>query len=166
MISLLGHCRTNDCIEVYFTGSILNYDADAFTCVSGIVVDRDSGDHVLAHELGHALGLHDIYHHLPGVDSIGRKAMFRLKERRNVVEVGYFSSRVKDWGYEHGRGFYEQCDVLASVIDKLLMHGLYADGAGDIPDGCVHGLSKAHNKGFQNVGAGDIKKENWSVFSK
>ena len=111
-----------------------------------------------AHELGHYLGLKDIYYAKVGVHD-GKPANIRLRIRNDPVSHESFRTETGDWGHETGRGFYASGDTLASIIGHLLMHGVVnqeQNDVGDIPDNQVYGISKDDKKGFQNVGASNF----------
>ena len=97
----------------------------------------------------------DIYYTKVG-EYDGKPVNIRLGIRNNPVSFETFRPRTGDWGDETGRGFYERDDTLASIIGRLLMHGVKKqkqNDVGDIPDSQVYGISKDNQKGFQNVGA-------------
>ena len=146
-------------VSMYFLGVIRLSDAAAFKCRSNVVIGRAASQESLAHELGHVLGLKDIYYEVIGEHN-GRPARLRLGIGGNPVSLETFKPRTDDWGDETGRGFYERSDTIASIIKRLLMHGVVeedkAHGVGDIPDGPVYGLSADIQKGLQNVGATNI----------
>ena len=142
-------------VTMYFVGAITNLDAVGFQSRSNIVVGKESPEWGLAHELGHYLGLKDIYYIKVG-EYDGKPANIRLGIRNNPVSLETFRPRTGDWGEETGRGFYERDDTIASIIGQLLMHGIKKqkqNDVGDIPDSQVYGISKDNQKGFQNVGA-------------
>ena len=141
---------------MYFVGAITNSSAVGFRSGSNVVVGKESPKGGLAHELGHYLGLRDIYYAKVGKYN-GEPAYIRLRIRNDPVSFETFKPGTGDWGDETGRGFYECNDTLASVIDRLLMHGIkkQIDG-GDIPDDQIYGISKDDQKGFQNVGASNF----------
>ena len=143
-------------VTMYFVGAITNSNAVGFRSGSNVVIGKESPKEGLAHELGHYLGLKDIYYVKVGKYN-GESACIRLRIRNDPVSFETFKSRTGDWGDETGRGFYERNDTVASVIDRLLMHGVkkQTDG-GDIPDDQVYGISKDDQKGFQNVGASNF----------
>jgi len=168
--SLLNNYRANDCVEVYFTGSLRNPKMNAVTCPLGVIISKIHTQHTLAHELGHALGLKDILRRLE-VDDGGQIITFNLGIGGNVVDRIIFADVGHDWGQEVGRGFYARSDTIASVIDKLLMCGAEDTDSeevfyGDIPQGQVYGLSKYLEKDYQKVGASDIETSNRKVYSK
>ena len=141
---------------MYFVGAITNSNAVGFRSGSNIVIGKESPKAGLAHELGHFLGLKDIYYVKVGVYN-GELALIRLNIRNDPVSFETFRPGTGDWGDETGRGFYERDDTLASVIDRLLMHGIKKlTDVGDIPDNQVYGISKDDQRGFQNVGASNF----------
>ena len=120
----------------------------------------------MADTTGEMLGLTDIYHERKGHDAQGREVMFRLSERGDAVKSIYFPSYPWDWGDETGRGFYGRGDTLAATIERLLMHGRASEWPGDLPDGRVFGMSRSFTKGHLKVGAAEIEKRDWKVYSK
>ena len=111
---------------------------------------------VLAHELGHNLGLEDIYS--------------RKKYRPDVLMPGWndhayveiFSDLREDWGDESGRAFYEVSDTHGELIDQLLMNGFNDFDGRDIPSGNVSGYSpqpaNSFDKPLRRVGANVIRE--------
>ena len=166
MLSLLDNYKANDCVEVYYIGEILNLDAAAAWLETGIVVSKSSNRFTLAHELGHALGLKDIYYRVQVENSYGHIVDRWLPSRDEIVIPNYFRSWPYDWGDETGRGFYGHSDTLAVTIDRLLMNGYNRQWTGDIPDGRLLGLANDADVDFQKVGVREIKKKDSEVFSK
>ena len=166
MLSFLDNYKTNDCVEVYYIGQILNLDAAAAWLETGIVVSKSSNRFTLAHEFGHALGLKDIYYRVQVENSYGHIVDRWLPSRDKIVIPNYFRSWPYDWGDETGRGFYGRSDTLATTIDRLLMNGYDRQWTGDIPDGRLLGLAKNADVDFQKVGVREIKKKDSEVFSK
>lgn len=154
--ALFNEYETAEGVTMYFVGAITNSNAVGFRSGSNIVIGKESPKAGLAHELGHFLGLKDIYYVKVGVYN-GEPALIRLNIRNDPVSFETFRPGTGDWGDETGRGFYERDDTLASVIDRLLMHGIKKlTDVGDIPDNQVYGISKDDQKGFQNVGASNF----------
>ena len=154
--ALFNEYEAAEGVTMYFVGAITNSNAVGFRSGSNIVIGKESPKAGLAHELGHFLGLKDIYYVKVGVYN-GEPALIRLNIRNDPVSFETFRPGTGDWGDETGRGFYERDDTLASVIDRLLMHGIKKlTDVGDIPDNQVYGISKDDQKGFQNVGASNF----------
>ena len=154
--ALFNEYEAAEGVTMYFVGAITNSNAVVFRSGSNIVIGKESPKAGLAHELGHFLGLKDIYYVKVGVYN-GEPALIRLNIRNDPVSFETFRPGTGDWGDETGRGFYERDDTLASVIDRLLMHGIKKlTDVGDIPDNQVYGISKDDQKGFQNVGASNF----------
>ena len=110
-------------LDVYFVESITER-TDAFCGRSGIVVSRNYSDTTLAHEIGHACGLSDIY------DSYSRETDLVVTGMPQKV---YFTH---DWGW------YPENVTQAQLVQRLLMYG-YNTGSthkGDISRGDVYGL--------------------------
>ena len=88
-------------VTMYFVGAIINLDAVGFQSRSNIVVGKESPEWGLAHELGHYLGLKDIYYAKVG-EYDGKPANIRLGIRNNPVSLETFRPRTGDWGEETG----------------------------------------------------------------
>ena len=109
---------------------------------------------VVPHELGHAMGLKDIYN--------------KRKRRRSdllpcgglPLSGGVFFDGVHDWGGDVGRGFYESGDTLSLTIDRFLMNGFDCGGC-DIPYSSVEGYSSTSRNVFDTsmvpIGSADIR---------
>ena len=117
LCSLTNH---TDGLEVYFVESITG-EADAFCGSSGIVVGRNFTDTTLAHEIGHACGLCDIYDFADGMSVTG------------MPQKAYFTH---DWGW------YPENVTQAQIVRRLLMYGYNTDSThkGDISRGDVYGV--------------------------
>ena len=153
--ALFSEYEAAEGVTMYFVGTITNSSDVGFRSGSNVVIGKESPPKGLAHELGHYLGLKDIYYAKVGVHD-GKPANIRLRIRNDPVSHESFRTETGDWGHETGRGFYASGDTLASIIGHLLMHGVVnqeQNDVGDIPDNQVYGISKDDKKGFQNVGA-------------
>ena len=153
--ALFSEYKAADGATMYFVGAITNSSSVGFRSGANVVIGKESPQKGLAHELGHYLGLKDIYYAKVGMHD-GKPANIRLRIRNYPVSHESFRTETGDWGHETGRGFYASGDTLASIIRHLLMHGVInqeQNDVGDIPDNQVHGISKDDKKGFQNVGA-------------
>ena len=167
---LLNHYSSNDCIELYFLGEILDSDAVAMWCDGyGIVVGRDFNDLSVAHELGHALGLDDCFPLYQ--KKVGERYVVTYMHCYNrLVDSGTFLVGSKDWGCETGRGYYDNHDSHRVILEQLLMYGYGEKWHVDIPDSKVLSLRKETTNSFDtvysDVGASGIKKSNPEVFSR
>ena len=120
-------------LDVYFVESITER-TDAFCGRSGIVVSRNYSDTTLAHEIGHACGLSDIY------DSYSRETDLVVT---GMPQKAYFTH---DWGW------YPENVTQAQLVQRLLMYG-YNTGSthkGDISRGDVYGLWYQYVSGTTN----------------
>ena len=163
-ITLMNSYTNHDCVELYFVGMITNNNAAAFRSVPGIAVSQLATSHVVAHEIGHALGLSDCYNYSE-VNANTTKDFSKID-----ISVACFASRMRDWGSALGRGFYAKSDKYALVQQSFLMYGRDGKTSVDIPDGAVLSIS---NKAMSvssayhvPVGASAIKQNNSEVYSQ
>jgi len=168
--SLLDSYSAGDCIEVYFLGKFHGTKALALWTEYGIAITKESPSCVLAHELGHALGLQDCYCDKPSDDG-GPSIM--LSNAGSTVASDMFANVAVDWCAGSGRGFAESTDTRRFAIKTLLMHGCSARWSSlgyDIPCGAVKGLHNGSGNGddsdFVNVGAEQVKPVNTEVYSR
>ena len=156
--ALLNTIRTtNDCIHVVYVHKITHGTEQAFSVADyrSIVMGEKGTSLVLAHEIGHNLGLDDIY-------SLRKDNPQRLMIGWNdhaYQEI--FEDNELDWGREGGRAFYEKNDTHGALIDMLLMNGFNDFGGVDIPSSKVHGYSEKPRNSFDKpaikVGADTIR---------
>ena len=154
---LLGLTTSNDCIRTIWIGNITDGRSGAFSmraCQTSIFSSRGS-TRVLAHELGHLLGLSDIY------DSYHGK--YEMAGHSSVVGGGCFSDGTHDWGEESKRGFYRVVDTQGNMVRSILMCGYDNKSlldAVDLPSGAVLGLPKTAQSqvstSLVNVGVNSI----------
>ena len=163
-VALMNTYTNHDCIELYFVGKITNSKAAAFKSVWGIAVSQLATQHVVAHEIGHALGLSDCYNYSE-VNSNTTKDFSKID-----ISGACFASMARDWGSALGRGFYAKSDKYAVVQQSFLMYGMDGFASVDIPDGAVLSIS---NKAMSvssachvPVGASAIKQNNSEVYSQ
>ncbi len=161
---LLNNYTSHDCVELYFLGKIVNKKTAAFSCRWGIVVSQQATSHVVAHEIGHALGLRDCYNYSEA-NSNTTKDFSKID-----ISGACFASMTRDWGSALGRGFYAKSDKYALVQQSFLMYGMDGFASVDIPDGAVLSIS---NKAMSvssayhvPVGASAIKQNNSEVYSQ
>ena len=107
-------------LNVIFVETI-NDHADAFCGTRGIVVSSSVNPTTLAHEIGHACGLSDIYDD--------------YRETALVVTGPPDETRfTDDWGW------YPDYVTQADIVRRLLMYGYNTTGKGDISRGDIYGL--------------------------
>ena len=118
----------------------------------GIIMRTSANAKTMAHEIGHACGLHDIY-----VDRNG----FEPSELSDFL----VKSRMEDdWSNGTGTRFYELLLRHETVIRRLMMFGEGSDEKSDIPAGSVFGLSEDGVPGSISVGRSTWMS--WSPFSQ
>ena len=167
--SLLDTYSSNDCVEVYCLGKFIEMKAWGLWTRKGIALCKDSPSTVLAHELGHALGLKDCY-----VDKKnGQEVAIVMSNAESPIASDMFGSVPVDWCAGSGRGFTEASDTRRKSIMNLLMHGCakeYASNGYDIPSGTVKALQENSSAGTDvdhvDVGAEQIKPSNTGVYSQ
>ena len=145
---LLSLAPSNGCIRVFWVNELVNSRAEAFslTNAQAIVVSKNGSERVLAHELGHMLGLKDIYDHR----RIGSVDM-SIPGASDVICRNLFDDMAHDWGVETSRGFYSSADTHVAVMKSFLMYGYDAVNAAngvDVPSGCFVGYPNEPNGVF------------------
>ena len=153
---LMSYVPTNNSVRTFWVGSITNGTPLAFTMQKqkSVFMGKAASSRAFAHELGHALGLVDIYVRRK-IGGIARE----LPSARHSVCKDFFRDQVCDWGAESDRGFYPKNDDLAAIISSLLMYGIDESGAGngaDVPSGPVLGYGREPRNAFSvtNVAVG------------
>ena len=146
---LVNVYTNRDCIKIFYVGTLrksskIQYDGIfAEWKAEGILMPKGMLEETLAHELGHALRLSDIYlNNWYGVSEQPTRRV-DLAEQGFPLEKRFFGDFDHDWGRETGRGFYELNDTLGTTLKKFLMFGVYLDldNVGcDIPSDTVHGI--------------------------
>ena len=158
---LLSQAQPDGCVRVLSVRSFTDSTAGAFTLEpDGALFMSGAGNlRVLSHELGHILGLDDIYEYRKVRN--GRIEMTGLNDH---VAKECFSDQEKDWGAETDRGFYSEADTQCVTVQTLLMYGYdnpAVASAVDIPSGCVRGLPITAKHPFSTtnicVGVNSIK---------
>ena len=107
-------------LELYFV-PVVRGGATAFYTSHGIVIGPDANAQTIAHEIGHACGLPDIYN----------------EDRKTSLKVEGIPSKERmpdDWGW------YPPSVKQADLVRRLLMYGVYSNTKADISYGDVYGL--------------------------
>ncbi len=127
----------------------------------GVLLPRNSSTNVLAHELGHVVGLKDCF---------SRTVAMELMVGGDLpVQRGLFKCDGEDWGEETGRGFYPLGDDVESTLASVLMFG-YDKGGKDVPANWIKALWE--NEILEErvreipVGAHFLELDNGKVYSK
>ena len=154
--ALMSLVPPEGCVRTFWVNSITNGTPLAFTLRDSQSVFLSSGVNMraLAHELGHVVGLKDIYDYRP----IGVMA--------GINDPAYkecFDDKVHDWGQESQRGFYPSSITHGDLIRSMLMYGYDSQAGLDLPSGKLRGLHKKSsslvNKDFLPVGANDVASQ-------
>ena len=142
-------------IECYFVNSFVFEDEAegaiiAANCPSGLVMTAEAGVVTLAHEIGHAFGLSDIYvstEEKPSIPSVPSPIS---------VETNYVCLTAASWDWnggcvgfgEGGCRYYSKATRMKSIIRRLIMYGIHDESgvARDITNGPVGGMSYVGDK--------------------
>ena len=139
---LMARAPTNNVIRTFWVGSITNGTPIAFTMQKhkSVFASQLSSGRAFAHELGHAIGLADIY-----VKRKIKGGVVVLPYAGYPVSKDFFDDKICDWGAESACGFYQMSDNLGAIIPSLLMHGEDVSSeseVADLPSGSVLGFGK------------------------
>ena len=149
--NLLSQTQSDGCVRVLSVQSFTDSMAAAFTLRANqaLFLSGVGNMRVLSHELGHIVGLADIYEYRK--KRSGRIEMTGLNEH---ISKECFSDQGNDWGAETGRGFYPATDTQCVIVQALLMYGYdnaSVASAVDLPSGGVRGLSATANHPFSTT---------------
>ena len=132
-------------LECYFINCFVDdLQILGMNCESGMAMTASADGRTLAHEIGHAFGLEDIY--VSNVASTNE--MVSLKAVSSTERPRYLFME-SDWnlGCEgHGEGgcrFYGKATMHEDLLDRMLMNGMrhgHIGGGRDITMGNVHGV--------------------------
>ena len=166
--ALLNTYSAGDCVELYFVKRIINprdIDPAAFRSTLGVAISQIATDHVIAHEIGHALGLEDCY----TVNKRKQPPIF-LAGVNDHISSSIFDDARCDWGLENGRGFYSADEIIGTTLQWMLMYGEDVGDSLDIPSGSIYSLKKkarSSNETFSSkAGANFIKPNITEVYSR
>ena len=166
--ALLNTYSAGDCVELYFVKRIINprdIDPAAFRSTLGVAISQIATDHVIAHEIGHALGLEDCY----TVNKRKQPPIF-LAGVNDHISSSIFDDARCDWGLENWRGFYSADEIIGTTLQWMLMYGEDVGDSLDIPSGSIYSLKKkarSSNETFSSkAGANFIKPNITEVYSR
>ena len=141
----IANIATNTCgLECYFINSFVDSeDTKAAHDSMGIVVTSLATQSTLAHEIGHAFGLRDIYK-----SNEGRKAEECPLVSLGSGEMASFSNLYDDWnGGCSGQGapgarYYQSGTAMRNIVNRMLMLGAVPedDTRRDITNGGIYGV--------------------------
>ena len=122
-VAIRNVMQGTDGLEVYFISG--NGDNGGHTGShqrTGIVVLNEVSARTLAHEIGHACGLHDIFN-----------------DRDCFADDMRESWMPSDWNNGTGHGFYDSFHSQRLLIARLLMYGITSSDKADVTAGSVYG---------------------------
>lgn len=116
--------------------------------MDGITIEAGATGRTLAHEIGHACGLKDIY---TSLDLNGTNVSLE----NTPVQLAFLPG---DWCHDAPNGGYGPLKHPEIVI-RLLMLGIDIQNAVDIPSGAVLGLNKNGQTNLVNVGLEHMNRQ-------
>ncbi len=148
-------------LRVFVVHEIVQGSSIAFTAPAykATVFVASEGLSIVAHELGHQLGLQDIY----AIKDDRQNKAILIPDYSRRVNKDIFMDATRDWGGDMGRSFYDGETCCSTIIESLLMTGSYGDEQLDIPSASVRGFSKSSNFSddvlYVDVGAHAIERK-------
>ena len=134
LTDLISHTNGTGGLEVYFVNEIQGLPCGLCAASGGgIAIERNAPLNTMAHEIGHACGLRDIYTDYGGTN-VGSALVREAWEPQ-------------DWSGGIGPEFYNRTLSQEILIRRLLMHGtvLASMATLDIPTGEVSGVKRNEN---------------------
>jgi len=122
----MGAVPKHGALRIFFVDTIDGSNRVGFNGRRCLVVAKNATGMVLAHEIGHACGLRDIYATQDGLSIADA----------GVVKAAYLDPL--DWG----AGYYADDLQQTNLITRLLMYGYIHPNMGHIPHGRVYGVYK------------------------
>ncbi len=117
--SLIDTHHVTTGIEMYFVERIVG--AGGLTLPGGCAVRANANPNTVAHELGHAQGLPDLYVERDGMPALS-------------VAPSY-ERLPGDFGTTSNEGYYPNTDMQADIVRRMIMYGLCSPTARDITTG-------------------------------
>ncbi|MGN0845100.1 MAG: hypothetical protein ACI4QT_07770 [Kiritimatiellia bacterium] len=135
---------TNRCggFEMYFTKTIQS--ANGLTNPSGIVIANSANANTIAHELGHAQKLKDVYAKSPDMSLTLTGMVHRIR-------------LPNDWGTSSNEGYYPSGLSQSALVSRLLMYGHGPANKRDLPSGDIDAVwrdSPSHSFSATNAPTG------------
>ena len=139
-------------LELYFVNEIIDKSSEkgmvtvGLHCSRGIAIAAAADGVVLAHEVGHALGMRDVYPETPDA------GLGLLEVRRELIpndwNNGCFGPVGRTPSSEASSRYYKSPLLQSQLIRRLLMNGMGGSGGGlsagiDIPYGSVYGFDSS-----------------------
>ena len=150
-------------IECYFVNDVFRQDGKlgplAFNCDCGLVLTAGASANTLAHEIGHAFGLKDIYASNREKDV----TILPADELQVYGEMIHYASCSDDWNggcNGHGDGgarYFPSGTMLKNVLLRLVMYGFDQEGSDqrDITIGGVRGIWYTESNGVRHWNLSD-----------
>ena len=148
----MGSIPRSGALRIFFVNTNNGSELTGFNTRRCLVVAKNASGVILAHEIGHACGLRDIYATQDGLSITDA----------GVVKAEYLNPL--DWG----AGYYNPDLLHTNLITRLLMYGYIHPNQGHIPHGRVHGVYKPRDangqllpttKGMTPVGLQDFNRQ-------
>ena len=120
--SVVSYTNGTGGIEMYFTRTIEK--ANGLTNSRGVVIANSANENSIAHELGHAQRLRDVYDTTPdgSLSVTGMVGRLRLQS---------------DWGTLVEEGYYPENLHQTNLVQRLLMYGYGSPSKRDLPSGDI-----------------------------